>query len=470
VADENPVEHLIETYRLMFPGKSITPMIFANLADPRCFDAANSYVSRSARRHRLPALIFSDPRWSASDLEARIQKGGFLGIKSYLTMSPAYLPTAEIRIFDFFPHHQLELMNRHGWIVMLHIPRNARLRDPVNLAQMLEIEERYPQLQLIIAHVGRAYCPEDIGDAFKVLAQTKRMCFDISANANAVVFRRLLETVGPKRVLFGSDMPILRMRARRICEKGFYVNLVPKGLYGDVSGDAHMRELRGAEAAKLTFFMYEELAAFGRAAQAIKLSRADIAAVFYDNAAAILKRAGTVAPQQLRMFFPAGKHVAKRDLALPPGYALRTYRDGDGAKYIRLMRRAGFTTWDNATLTSLLRIALPEGIFFAVHKGSGVLAATASAMHNPTDQHSFGGELGWVACDPDHRGKGLGGAVTAAVEKRFLAAGYNWVYLRTDDFRLPAIKTYLNLGWEPLLYLPDMAERWKVVLKQLGMK
>ena len=34
---------------------------------------------------------------------------------------------------------------------MLHIPRNGRLRDPVNLAQMLDIEARYPKLQLIVA-------------------------------------------------------------------------------------------------------------------------------------------------------------------------------------------------------------------------------------------------------------------------------------------------------------------------------
>ena len=291
VAAENPVEHLIETYELMFPGKSVTPMIFANLTGPKYFDAANDYVSKAARRHGLPALIFSDPRWAASDLERRIKRGGFLGIKSYLTMAPSWLPSAEIRIFDFFPHHQLEVMNRHGWIVMLHIPRNARLRDPVNLAQMIEIEERYPNLQLIIAHVGRAYCPEDIGDVFKALSKTRKMRFDISANTNAVAFQRLLETVGPKRVLFGSDMPILRMRTRRICEQGKYINLVPKGMYGDVSGDSHMREVEGAAAEKLTFFMFEELAAFRRAAHAVGLTRADLQDVFFNNADRMIRKA-----------------------------------------------------------------------------------------------------------------------------------------------------------------------------------
>ncbi len=290
VAAENPVEDLIETYRLMFPGKMVTPLMFTTLVADKSFDAANEYVARAARETKFPALIFSHPGWDAAGFERKIKAGGFLGAKSYLSLAPSCLPTAEIRIYDYFPHHQLEVLNRHGLAMMLHIPRNGRLRDPVNLAQLLEIEKRYPDIKLIIAHVGRAYCPEDIGDAFKVLAKTRKMCFDISANTNEDTFRQLLETVGPKRVLFGSDLPILRMRMRRICENGFYVNLVPKGLYGDVSGDKHMREVNAQEAEKLTFFMYEELDAFRRAAHAVRLTARDVEDVFYNNARRILGR------------------------------------------------------------------------------------------------------------------------------------------------------------------------------------
>ncbi|MFH1476739.1 MAG: amidohydrolase family protein [Verrucomicrobiota bacterium] len=291
VAKESPIEELLETYRLMFPSKKVTPLIFGSaLSLDDDLNDGNKYVSDCAAVHHLPALIWSAPEWSGEDLERKIKDGGFLGAKCYLSFAPSYLSEAEIRIFDYFPHHQLEVLNKNGWVMMLHIPRNGRLRDPVNLAQMLEIEERYPDIKLIIAHVGRAYCPEDIGDAFKVLAKTKKMCFDISANTNAEAFRQLLETVGPKRVLFGSDLPILRMRTRRICENGKYINLVPKGLYGDVSADSHIREVEGEAAEKLTFFMYEELDAFSRAAHAVKLKKADIEDVFYNNARQLLEK------------------------------------------------------------------------------------------------------------------------------------------------------------------------------------
>ena len=292
VAEQNPVGDLIETYRLLFPGKAVQALMFSFVESHEDdFAGANAYVSRAAAGHGLAGLVFASPTWSAGRLEQEIMAGRFLGAKVYLTLSPSHIPVDAIRIFDFLPHHQLEVLDRHGWIVMLHIPRSARLRDPVNLADMLEIEQRYPNAKVIIAHVGRAYCPEDVGDAFRVLAQTQRLLFDISANTNAVVFEQLIRTVGPRRILFGSDLPITRMRMRRICEQGSYVNLVPKGLYGDVSGDSHMREVRGTEAGALSFFLYEEIDAFRQAVQATGLTPRDVEDVFCNNAIRLLESA-----------------------------------------------------------------------------------------------------------------------------------------------------------------------------------
>lgn len=292
VAKDNSMEDLIETYRLMFPGKSVTPLIFSNLGPGDDFDGANEYIRACSKKFGLSSLIFATPAWSSKEFEEKIIEGGFLGCKVYLSLSEPYIPEKEIRIFDFLPHHQLEAIDRHGWIVMLHVPRDGRLKDPVNLAQMLEIEKRYPNARVIIAHVGRCYCPEDVGNAFEVLAETKNMLFDFSANTNQLVFEQLIRAVGSGRILFGSDMPIMCMRSRRICEDGNYVNLVPEGLYGDVSGDSHMREVKGEQAESLTFFMYEELDAFRRAVEATGLGRSDIEDIFYNNAVKLLKHKG----------------------------------------------------------------------------------------------------------------------------------------------------------------------------------
>jgi predicted TIM-barrel fold metal-dependent hydrolase len=233
--------------------------------------------------------MYARPDWTAEELRTQLRRGPFSGVKVYLSLANAALKVNEITIFDFLPHAQLALLNELGMIVMLHIPRDGRLRDPVNLEQMLEIERRYPGVKLIIAHVGRAYCEEDMGDSLAVLGrETRNMLFDFSANTNAVVFAELIRRIGPRRILFGSDLPIVRMRCHRICEQGRYINLVPKGLYGDVSVDSHMREVDGPAAETITFFLYEEILAFKAAARETGLTQQDVANVFFHNAARLL--------------------------------------------------------------------------------------------------------------------------------------------------------------------------------------
>ena len=284
VAKENPIEDLQETYRLMFPGKKVTPLIFSAIKRNDDQEALNGYIADCGAKYGVPTLLYAFPEWSAEDLFSRITRGHHLGVKVYLNLAPEYIPEKEIRIFDFIPHHQLELLNSKKMILMLHIPRDGRLGDPVNLAQMLEIEERYPDINVIYAHIGRAYCPEDFGKAFELAKKTKKLTFDFSATTQDEAMYRALDSVGADRLMFGSDLPILRMRMRRICENGRYVNIVPKGMYGDVSGDPNMREADEEEGGKLTFFMYEELRAFKRAAARAGLTRGEIGRIFCGNA------------------------------------------------------------------------------------------------------------------------------------------------------------------------------------------
>ena len=74
------------------------------------------------------------------------------------------------------------------------------------------------------------------------------------------------------------------MRTHRIEENGTYVNLVPPGLYGDVSADPHMREVNPEEAEKITFFVYEELLSLKRACKTLGLSAQDVEDMMYNNA------------------------------------------------------------------------------------------------------------------------------------------------------------------------------------------
>ena len=481
VALDNSVGDLLKTYELLLPNQTVTPVVFGMPERDIALAEVNSYAAGAALLRRLPSLLVSSPEWSAEELEQQVVTGGFLGLKPYLNFAPADIDVADITIFDFLPHHQLEVADAHGWIVMLHIPRPGRIGDPVNLEQMLEIERLYPNARVIYPHIGRAYCLPNLGDAFDVLRATERMMFDFSANTSPDVFERFLRVFGPKRLIFGTDMPILRMRMRRICEDGFYVNLVPPGLYGDVSADPHMREVSEEEGEELSFFLYEELLAFRRAAEATGLTSADLEDVFYNNVARLIAEAGgPLDPgeaaseaskwpgRELHLVWPRQLLDSPPEPQLPPDYELRIYRREDLPAYLELMASATFGFFDEEMVEKELLHVLPEGFFVVEHRPTGQLVATALAEHCPSKLYPYGGRMGWLAGSPDHGGKGLGTAVVAAATRRMLSAGYRRIYLETDDWRLPALKTYLKLGYVPHFYEPTAEARWRAVCYKLG--
>lgn len=281
VMDECTYENLTQTFLDMLPGKKLKAVVMA--LPTKDHNIGNAYIEECIKKGGtgLFCTKFDTP---LSAIEEAITKRGFKGIKPYPKNRPSYIPLGESRIFDFLPHEHLKLLNDLGAVVTLHIGRDMRLKDPVNIHQLMEIEEKYPNVKLIVAHIGRAYSPEDLGDAFETLKHTKNMMFDFCASTLTEAMEECLKAVGPKRLMYGTDMPVTKMRMRRISENGIYKNIVPKGLYGDVSGDIHMLETENEE---LTCFLYEEILAFKKACENLKLTKEEINDVFYGNASKI---------------------------------------------------------------------------------------------------------------------------------------------------------------------------------------
>ena len=287
VYDEMSLDNLLDAYKQMMPDKKVTPLLFGDCSHN--IKQVNDYVLEQGKANHLPMLYRTSYEMSPEELEENIKKGGFLGIKPYLTFCPPHIPVNEIRIFDFLTPEHLEVMDRNGWIVMLHIPRSGRLKDALNLAQLMEIEEKYPNLKLVVAHIGRAYSKEDMGNAFEILKNTKNMYFDFTANVCDDVIKTCIESVGPERLIFGTDMPIAIMRMYRIVENGVYYNMVPRGLYGNVEGLPHMRE---TDETDITMMIFEQFRALKRVAADLKLRDSDLENILYGNAKRLLEETG----------------------------------------------------------------------------------------------------------------------------------------------------------------------------------
>ena len=175
---------------------------------------------------------------------------------------------------------------------------------------------------------------------------------------------------------------------------------------------------------------------------------------------------------QLHMVWPRARLATPPTPRLPVGYTLRTYQPGDEARFYAVMALAGWPGWDEAKLAPWKARILPHSWFMAIDQATDQIVATAMGLHSHEDDLPFGGELGWVASDPAHRGQGLGLVVAGAVTARLLAMGYDQLHLYTEDWRLPALKGYLRLGYVPLLdahgvEIAGAAARWQMICDQL---
>lgn len=107
-----------------------------------------------------------------------------------------------------------------------------------------------------------------------------------------------------------------------------------------------------------------------------------------------------------------------------------------------------------------------EDLFF-VTDPDGKRVATIAAVRHPDES----GYIHMVGSLPECRGKGVGRAMLAHALNVIESRGVTHTILTTDDFRLPAIKQYLDAGFRPVLWHDpdsDMRARWDKVIETLG--
>lgn len=155
--------------------------------------------------------------------------------------------------------------------------------------------------------------------------------------------------------------------------------------------------------------------------------------------------------------------------ALADGYTLGRASGSDAGIIADLMNNAfEDQNWtEERVLNELIKHPACKPTF--VVKFEGRAAATATLLFEP-DNHPGAGVLHWVASDSKHRGKQLGLIVSLAVLYAAKDAGCEYSLLLTDDARIPAIKTYLKIGYEPDCWHESHQARWEAIFKNIGEK
>jgi uncharacterized protein len=274
-------------HAILFPGREFSCLAFGMPMLEYDIDAGNVRLQEDCQKRGWYRLAVTRPQWTADRVARELDMPGVVGVKVYYALigqdpvtRDKYL---EASIFDFLPHHQLEVLDQRGSWVTLHVPRAGRLSHPDNIAEVRQIRRQYPRIKVVIAHLGRSYTPEHAQAALPLLADDEELYFDVSAVMNPDVLRLALSTIGPQRIVYGSDNPILYMRGRQQWRDGTYVNRTSHPFHFNQN-----REPAEIEA-NYTLYLYEALWALRQACQDLSLGRDQVEALFRDNALRLIE-------------------------------------------------------------------------------------------------------------------------------------------------------------------------------------
>ena len=172
--------------------------------------------------------------------------------------------------------------------------------------------------------------------------------------------------------------------------------------------------------------------------------------------------------KQLKMRRP-GVPVKAREL--PRGYGYEYY-NGSAEQvhdWLELCHGALLPdkneSWFRSTILEYPDLCPERDLFFVIEQSTGKRVATTAAVC-----HGQEGYIHMVAAAPEVRGRGIGHAMLRYALARLAERGCTYTVLTTDDFRLAAIKTYLDAGFVPVIEKDpesDVRARWESVLQEL---
>jgi len=155
-------------------------------------------------------------------------------------------------------------------------------------------------------------------------------------------------------------------------------------------------------------------------------------------------------------------------IVTPEGYTLRTYEGvADDEAWVRIMNNSlGSKHSLESFRNGILKCPQfnPEILYFVTFEGLAV--GSACAWRRAATERRVG-YVHMVGVVPEHRGKGLGRLVTLRTLHYFKEHGFETAVLNTDDFRVAAIKSYLGLGFRPVVADSDHPDRWVAIFKKI---
>ncbi len=254
--------------------------LFFGLAFNGDRDANNAFVateSAAGQARGMPTfgqMIIApdmDPEWVRDE----VRRNSYVGLKCYHTMARVDGPTWHAPIESYLPEQHVRVAHEEGLSITLHMVRDRALADPLNQATIRRYCKRYPHMHLILAHAGRGFNPWHTIEGIESLRGLDNVWFDTSAVTEAGAFEAIIETLGHRRLLYGSDFPISHMRGRCVAIGDSFHWIYAEDMAVEERHITLQPVLIGLEA----------LRSLRLATRRLKLAEGQIEDIFYHNAA-----------------------------------------------------------------------------------------------------------------------------------------------------------------------------------------
>jgi len=273
-------EHRSALSRYM-PASTIHGLYFGMPHPSADRPAINTWIADEVSQHGTPlsrTLMLVSPDDDREVVATALRSGRFCGIKVYHCYS-SRPDTMNATIEEYAPDWMWELLHETQGVLLLHIVRDRAMADPDNQRSLRRLCRAYPNVRLILAHIGRSFNYRHGREGLHAVADLDNAVVDTSAICESEAFAAALKVLGPRRVLWGSDFGVSEARGRCVSTGDSFFWLHPENLRDDHSA---------ATPTSMTLVGLESLLCLREACDDAGLDSSDVADIFCRNALRLL--------------------------------------------------------------------------------------------------------------------------------------------------------------------------------------
>jgi glutamate-1-semialdehyde 2,1-aminomutase len=222
------------------------------------------------------ALALVSAQDDPAEIGEQISRLGLVGIKPYHVYA-SRPDTMNAALEEFAPEWMWELCHGIQGVLMLHIVRERAIADEGNQTTLRRLCRKYPDCRVVLAHVARSFNYRHAYEGLSTMRDLDNVCIDTSAVTEMPAFRKAIEVLGPRRVLFGTDYPISELRGKCTSVGDSFC-----WVYSDTLAPGSI------PVGQATLVGIESLLCLREACEDSGLSQGDIQDIFYNNALRLL--------------------------------------------------------------------------------------------------------------------------------------------------------------------------------------